>query len=43
MRYNGTPPVSFDTTQLPVAFANVEQACTNDLKEISGINEEMMG
>jgi hypothetical protein len=43
VRYNGTPPVSFDTTQLPVAFANVEQACTNDLKEISGINEEMMG
>lgn len=43
VKYNNTPPSAFDTTQLPMAFANVEQACTADLKEISGINEEMMG
>ena len=43
VKYNNNAPVAFDTTQLPMAFANVEQACTADLKEISGINEEMMG
>jgi len=43
VKYNGTPPTAFDMTQLPTAFAQIEQASTDDLKEISGINEEMMG
>lgn len=43
VKYNDVPPTAFDTTQLPTAFAQIEQACTGDLKEISGINEEMMG
>ena len=43
VKYNGTPPQVFDMTQLPTAFAQIEQASTGDLKEISGINEEMMG
>jgi hypothetical protein len=43
VKYNNTAPAAFDTTQLPTAFAQVEQANTSDLKEISGINEEMMG
>lgn len=43
VKYNDQQPNAFDTTQLPTAFAQIEQACTSDLKEISGINEEMMG
>ena len=39
----GQKPEAFDTTALPTGLAQLAQAYSDDIKEISSINEEMLG
>jgi len=43
VEYEHEPPRQFDTTQVPAVFAQFDAKGSEDFREISGINEAMLG
>lgn len=43
IEFEQDPPKQFDTTQVPAAFAQFDNQASEDFREISGINEAMLG